>query len=72
MLKSVPRLCGDEPVGENFIQVVAILFPAYAGMNRHGFKRRAFPKTVPRLCGDEPADNRFKLAETNCSPPMRG
>ena len=48
------------------------LFPAPAGMNRHGYRNDYDMLTVPRASGDEPPFCCTIAAHVACSPRQRG
>ena len=52
--------------------LITMVFPAHAGMSRHGRPRRARAPSFPRSRGDEPNLHNQKTAVTLFSPLTRG
>ncbi len=53
-------------------QLVEALFPAGAGMNRHGGVTARQLLAVPRRRGDEPRTRQISADDWDCSPQARG
>ena len=53
-------------------ELLAVAFPAYAGMNRPTDARPTSASSVPRVCGDEPKNSQLRERVGGRSPRMRG
>ena len=63
---------GDEPTTSRVYMNRAVVFPAWAGMNRLYAQGRSEPGSVPRVGGDEPPQNDDRRMYLECSPRGRG
>ena len=70
--KSVPRVCGGDPISLATAKSVWAVFPVYAGVILEKQVIEEIEKRVPRVCGGDPDWNANPLQQGACSPCMRG
>ena len=71
-LKSVPRVCGGDPVLNDDAIDKVMVFPVYAGVILFQRSVKLEDHGVPRVCGGDPITNAKRQAVARCSPCMRG